>query len=524
MLGLEKQQGLFDVSQIAPGLVDSGSVYGLLAARREELFPASDFGGLFPSSLGRPSIPPAVMCSALLLQALDSLTDREAAEALTFDLRWKAACGTGVNVPAFHFSAFSYWRGKIAASDRPDLIGQAVAKVVEECGVLRGKKRRAVDSTVLDDAVARQDTVTLLARQVRAVARVVPGLAGWIGSLPGGEHYQPGAGKPDIDWDDKASKEKLVCTLVNDALAVVGRAEAITGLTEVQRDAVGLLALLAGQDVEPAEGSDGSDGRWTIAKNVAKDRVLSTVDPDARHARKTRSDKRDGFKAHVVVEPDTGIITAAKLTKAAGPGCADGQAGAGLLAEDLAVAAGEVDEVLADGAYATVEMYQVCDQVGAFPVIKPQLLIPVVPGGFTIDDFAVDPEVTTVTCPAGQTRRLPASGQASFRNCGTCPLKPRCTTSNNRAVHITDRHLAQREHRSRVADAGKVFSDSYRSKRPMVERSIAWLTRKARRVPYRGAEKNDAWLEIRVAAINLKRLLNLGLRHDNGVWQLMGTV
>ena len=80
-----------------------------------------------------------------------------------------------------------------------------------------------------------------------------------------------------------------------------------------------LLALIAGQDVEPAAGSDGTDGRWWIAQKVAPERVISVIDPDSRHAHKTRTHHQDGFKAHVAVEPETGIFTAGRLTRASGP-------------------------------------------------------------------------------------------------------------------------------------------------------------------------------------------------------------
>ena len=65
-------------------------------------------------------------------------------------------------------------------------------------------------------------------------------------------------------------------------------------------------------------GSDGTDGRWRIAEKVAPDRVISTVDPDTRHVHKTVSRRQDGFKAHIAVEPDTGIITDCALTTASG--------------------------------------------------------------------------------------------------------------------------------------------------------------------------------------------------------------
>ena len=121
--------------------------------------------------------------------------------------------------------------------------------------------------------------------------------------------------------------------LVNDALALLAGldVDAISAAGGKPAEAVALLALVAGQDVEPAEGSDGTDGRWRIARKVAPDRVISTVDPEARHAHKTRERRQDGFKAHLVVEPDTGLTTARSVTKANGPDNSDATVGAALL-------------------------------------------------------------------------------------------------------------------------------------------------------------------------------------------------
>ena len=105
--------------------------------------------------------------------------------------------------------------------------------------------------------------------------------------------------------------------LVSDANAVVAALEG-RDLDERAASALALLALVAGQDVEPAEGSDGTDGRWRIARQVAEDRVISTVDPDARHTRKSPEARRDGYRAHLAADPGTGIITDEKLTRAAG--------------------------------------------------------------------------------------------------------------------------------------------------------------------------------------------------------------
>ena len=143
-------------------------------------------------------------------------------------------------------------------------------------------------------------------------------------------------GKPAIGWDDPAAKESLVSDLVNDALAVLA---ALTGPDAPARDdaaadALGLLALVAGQDVEPAEDSDGTDGRWRIARKVASDRVISTVDTQARHTRKSKSRRRDGFRGHAAAEPETGLITDCEMTMAAGPGSSDAENGVRMAARD----------------------------------------------------------------------------------------------------------------------------------------------------------------------------------------------
>jgi hypothetical protein len=305
---------------VAGHLLPTGSVFALLAEHRHRLFPAKMFDDLFPSGRGRPSIPPEVVAAVIVLQTLHGLSDREAADAVTFDLRWKAACGVAVDAAAFHPSTLTYWRRRLAGSQRPHRIFEVVRQLIIETGAIQGKNRRALDSTVLDDAVARQDTVTQLIAAVRRVAQDVPGAADLVATCCTGYDYSR-PGKPSIAWDDQAARDQLVSALVNDALALLVAldVEAITATGGKAVEAVALLALVAGQDVEPAEGSDGTDGRWQIARKVAPDRVISTVDPQARHAHKSQHRRQDGFKAHLVVEPDTGLTTAAALTQVNGP-------------------------------------------------------------------------------------------------------------------------------------------------------------------------------------------------------------
>ena len=536
------QRDLLDVESWAGHLLPVGSVFAFLAEHRGELFAGEDFADLFPSRRGRPSVPPSVAASVLLLQTLYNVSDREAVEALTFDLRWKAACGFAIDAAGFHPSTLTYWRRRLAGSDRPQRINEAVGRVVAATGVLAGRGRRVLDSTVLDDAVARQDTITQLVAQVRRVGRLVPGAGVLVpvvctrmGALTGQGYDAPG--KPPIAWDDEDAKNDLVSALVGDALALIEALdlEVIGAQGGQAADAVALLALVAGQDVEPAEDSDGTDGRFRIARRVAKDRVISTVDPEARHAHKSVQRKQDGYKAHIAVEPETGIITASEVTKASGPDSGDAVTGIRLLEADHTLpstspsagvdvsGSGQSEpsvEVLGDSAYGTGPMLAALEEAGYVPLIKPWPLQPAVPGGFTIDDFTPGPGGGTLTCPAGITRKISPNGTATFgAACRGCPLMAQCTTATaGRSVKLNPNDALQRAHRQRASDPA--FQATYREQRPMVERSIAWLTRSTRKLRYRGVAKNNAWLHTRTAALNLRRLLNLGLTRTNGTWAI----
>lgn len=525
----DRQRELLDVEAVAGHLLPVGSVFAFLAEHRSRLFPAAMFADLFPSGRGRPSIPPEVVASVIVLQTLHGYSDREAADAATFDLRWKAACGYAIDAAGFHPTTLTYWRRRLAASERPQRIFEAVRDVVAATGAVAGKQRRALDSTVLDDAVARQDTVTQLIASIRRVSREVSGARELVGvhctglAALTGQDYT-GTGKPRIAWDDETARDELVTALVNDALALLGAldVEQITADGGKPAEAVALLALVAGQDVEPAEDSDGTDGRWRIARRTAPDRMISTVDPEARHAHKTRERRQDGFKAHLVVEPDTGLATAVKLTKPNGPENSDANVGAELVTTDATIdetTEGPV-EVLGDSAYATGDMLHRLNEKKWTPLLKPWPIKPAVDGGLTIDEFTLDTTAGTLTCPAGLTRRLSLKGTVTFgAACRDCPIRYLCTTSaRGRKVKVHEHDQLQREHRARAADEG--FQTTYRQHRPMVERSIAWLVRGARRVPYRGIEKNNNWLHHRVAALNLRRLLAMGLTIENGTWVL----
>jgi hypothetical protein len=510
----DPQREILDVESVAGHLLPAGGMFAFLAAHRRELFPDHMFVDLFSSRRGRPSIPAEVVASVIVLQTLHGLSDSEAVEAVTFDLRWKAACGLAVTAPGFHPTVLTYWRRRLADSARPRRIFEVVGQVVAQTGVLAGKTRRALDSTVLDDAVATQDTVTQLIAAIRRVARDVPGAAAVIAEHCSAHDYRD-PGKPAIAWNDPEARARLVDALVSDAHRLLGHLPDAE-LGPPAAEAVGLLALIAGQDVEPAEGSDGTDGRWQIARKVAPERVISTIDPETRHAHKTRHRRQDGYKAHVKVEPDTGLITGCALTSASGAANSDAAVGIELLADEPDPIA-----VLGDSAYGTGELLAAVAEGGHTAIIKPWPLRPAVDGGFTLDDFTVDETAGVVTCPNQLTRPITSSRWVTFgAACRDCPLRARCTTSaTGRSLRLHPHDALARAHRARAQDPQ--FQAVYRQHRPMVERSISWLVAgRNRRLRFRGTRLNDLWLHHRVAALNLRRLLILGLHHTGDTWAI----
>jgi hypothetical protein len=509
---------LLDARALVGHLVPEGSMFEFLAGHRRDLFPDGEFEDLFGSGRGRPSIPASVMASVLVLQTLHDFSDRETAEAARCDLRWKVATGMALDHKGFDASTLVYWRRRLAKSERPDRINDAVKQVTEQTGILRGRRKRAVDSTILADAVATQDTITQLISAIRRVGRQVPGAAEQIAAVCTGHDYSR-PDKPRIDWDDPDAKDALVSALVNDANALV----AALSDAELEGDAefaLALLALVAGQDVEPAEGSDGTDGRWRIVRGVAPDRVVSMVDPEARHTRKSPENRRDGYRAHVAADPETGIITDEQLTKAAGTENSDPA-----VAEKFLDNEDDTCQWYGDSAYGTGDFRGAIDDTDADEaVIKPKPLQAPVEGGFTVDDFTVDEQAGTVGCPAGHTRPISRTRVATFGAlCRDCPLRERCTKSKTgRKIVLHPRDDLLRQARRDWADKPEL-RDKYRKFRPNVERVISQVaSRGGRRLKlrYRGTTKNNAWLTRRTAGLNLRNLVGRGLTRTAGVWVL----
>jgi len=511
-----RQADLFrDTTGFCAPLVRPDSIHALLYRECHELFPDELFGDLF-ADVGRRSVPPLVVAVVMVLQRLEGLSDREAVERFTFDARWKYACGgLAFDHPGFAHTVLVDMRARLARSERPNRIFERTLDVAKAAGIVG--VRRVLDSTPLYDAVATMDTVTLVRSAIRGVLAASGDREPTLRAvLRRDDDYRTG-GKPAADWEDAAAREALVDALAGDGEAVLAALEG-EPVAPPLAEAATLLATVLGQDLE-----DGPGGRIRIARRVAPDRVISTVDPDARHGHKTNARSFDGYKGHVAIDPDHELVTATVVT----PGNAgDASVALELLADDLAEPGEPAAPVAVygDAAYGAGEILAALEDAGAVSRVKVQPATGI-SGHFTKDDFRIDLAAATVTCPAGRVARLTRHRggdlQARFRAaCATCPLASRCTTSARGRAIAVGPHEA-RLAAGRAASRDPAWRADYRATRPLVERKIAHLMRRrhgGRRARVLGRCKVGADFALLAAAVNLARLARLGLFRSGGAW------
>lgn len=523
-----RQRDLFrSTTNFCAALVADDSTYGLLHRECFTLFPEKLFSDLF-TDIGRRSVPPLVVAVVMVLQRLEGLSDREAVERFTFDARWKyAAGGLDFDYPGFVHTVLVDMRARLASSERPNRIFEVVLEVGRQAGLVG--RRRVLDSSPIYDAVATMDTVTLVRSAIRGVLAAAGELETELrGRLRRDDDYAS-AGKPVCDYEDRAAREALVDALATDAQALLLSLEE-QQLPAALKQAAELLAAVVGQDLEP-----GGDGRFRIARRVAKDRIISTVDQDARHGHKTKARSFDGYKGHIAIDPDAELVTGTAVT-AGNRG--DGTVVAELLADELAAADEDPTEVGAveaepqaedepvaneppltiygDAAYGAGPVLELLEQAGVEQRCKVQP--PRAPAGhFTKEAFSMDLATGQVTCPAGHTAVLMPDGKGRVAHfapaCSSCPLAAQCTTAKGgRSVHVGpyEAQLAS----ARREQTAPAWQADYRATRPKVERKLAHLLRRlhgGRRARVRGQPKVAADFALLAAAVNLARLAVLGV-------------
>ncbi len=537
-LGLApRQASLFrSTAAYCEGRVAPDSIYGILHRECFTLFPDGMFADLF-DDVGRRSVPPMIVAVVMVLQRIEGCSDREAADRFAFDARWKyAAGGLDFDYPGFGHTVLVDMRARLARSAKPDRIFGAALEAARAAGLVG--RRRVLDSTPLYDAVTTMDTVTLVRSAIRGLLKACDsGLAGELRRLLRRDDDYAAAGKPACDYGDPAARGELVDALARDAHALLA---ALAGqeLGPGAAQAAGLLATVTGQDLE-----QDAAGVFKIARRVAPGRVISTVDPDARHGHKTSARGFDGYKGHIAIDPDSEIVTAAEATPGNSgdaevaerlladllPGDQD-SAGGGAGDQAAPAAAGEGQPAAyGDAAYGSGEFLGQLDGAGIYNGIKCQPPA-AVKGCFPKDRFTIDLDGKTVTCPAGVTVPIrPASGRhagtARFAAaCRTCLLAAQCTSAQEGRTITIGPHEA-RLAAARIRQQDPAWKADYRATRPKVERKISHLMRRrhgGRRARVRGLAKAAADFALLAAAVNLARLSVLGVAYRNGAWAASG--
>ncbi len=521
MLGKRSpQRGLFEADHLYLDWVGRRSFYGWLASQRGKLFQDDDFAGLYCPNNGRPSVPPSLLATALLLQWYDDVSDEEARDSAKYDDRWKVALGLEQGVQPFAKSTLQLFRAQLLVHDQVAIF-QRVLDLAAECGLLkRGQPLKvAQDTTPILGRGAVKDTINLLGDAIVAVLRELARQAEdeveALARRAGLERYVAGSslkGEADIDWTDAEQRARFLQTVVADADRVLelvrqrrGELEAHSAEDRALTEAAGLLSQVLAQDIERRAGIP------AIRRGVSRDRMPSVHDPEVRHGRKSKHKRFDGHKAALVVDTDSQLIVAVDVH----PGNVPDQEGALALVEQAEANTGcPVDETIGDCAYGTGTIRQEFADAG-------RTLVASVPattnqGRFPKTEFDIDVEAGTCTCPAQQVsttlvRYRKGGGHFVFAAsvCAACPLRPQCVRGRGgRTVQLHPQEALLQQ--ARALQASPPFRD-YRRRRQAAEHAIARLVQRGlRQARYRGIPKTLFQALMAAAVVNLTLIAGLG--------------
>ncbi|MFH1141698.1 MAG: IS1182 family transposase [Chloroflexota bacterium] len=495
MLGKRSEQrGFLEADHLYLEHVGRQSFYGFLASQRGQLFRDEEFAKLYCPDNGRDSVPPSLLATALLLQAHDKVSDEEAKLRADFDVRWKVALGIAVEDRPFAKSTLQVFRAQLIIHEKVREIFQRSLKFAKETGYLRGRKMKAaVDTTYILGLGAVKDTYNLLADGIVQVASALARLErkrpkDWA-ERHGLESYFGSSMKAEagIDWDNEKERRALLGKIVADADRVLelGRlAQGRCPKESLERkgivEAAELLGQLLMQDVERKE-----DGP-ALKEGVSKDRIPSVHDPEMRHGRKSSSTRFDGHKAAVVVDTDSQLISAVGVLPGNAP---DNTRALELVEQSEANSGVKVEETIADCAFGDGATRQAFADAGRTLIAK----VPAHPQKehFAKEDFRIDLEAATCTCPAGvvtqakQRLKSHPDGEGGWQRpwgfvfpatvCSACALRPKCVASKKGKGRTVSLHpqegLLQQ---ARAFQHSEAFTE-YRKRRQVSEHRLARL-------------------------------------------------
>jgi transposase len=519
MLGKRSaQRGLFEADTQYRDFVGGNSFYAFLANHRGELFRDESFTSLYAPKRGRPSVPPSLLATALVLQTYDGVSDEEARDRAAYDLRWKVALGIEIDARPFAKSTLQEFRALLILHEEHGAIFRESLDLAKRQGYFKGKRKLklALDTTNILGRGAVKDTYNLLADGIVQVVRVLARQAGEEDLVAWAEQenlarYLTGSslkGEANLDWNDGAARRQFLAEIVADAdrvleLVRAARAQLAPGSPEDREleEAAGLLARILQQDIERQD-----DGP-RIKQGVSKDRVISVHDPEMRHGRKSKRKRFDGHKAQIAVDTDSQLITAATVLPGNAPDHDEALSMVEATEEHTECA---VDQTLADSAYGDGQTRQAFHDAGRVLIAK----VPPVTnqGRFPKTMFIIDLQTLGCTCPAQQQTndfRVARPGGGAFHFaadvCHACPLRKQCVrgrAGRTVAVHPQEALIQEARRLQLEPEFG-----SYRKKRQTVEHRLARLVQLGiRQARYVGLRKSRFQLLMAAAVANLTLL------------------
>ena len=501
--------------------VGPNTFYGFLAAQRGTIFRDEDFAGLYCLTTGRPSVPPSLLATALVLQTYDGVSDDEAKRRADYDLQWKVALGVELDARPFAKSTLQEFRAQLVIHDEQQAIFRKSLELAKQQGYFKGPGQRklkvALDTTNILGRGAVKDTYNLLADGIVLVLRVLAHqageqLRGWAERAGFGRYVTDVSvkGQAEIDWSDAGERRGLLQAIVADADRLLERVRQARGAMTADSpedvalaDAAGLLARVLAQDIERRD-----DGP-ALTDGVAPDRMPAVHDPDMRHGRKSASKRFDGHKADVAVDTDSQLITAVGVLAGNAP---DAEHALALVEATEANTGATVDETLGDCAYGDGGTRQAFSDAERTLVAKVPMLTN--QGRFPKTDFILDLDAGTCTCPAGRTTadvRPARAGGGVFRFaravCGSCPLRAQCVRgAAGRSVGVHPQEALLQE--ARAVQASPAFRE-YHARRQVVEHRIARLIQLGlRQARYVGRAKTLFQVAMAAAVANLTLLMH----------------
>jgi transposase len=513
------QRGLFEADTMYLKFVGPNTFYGFLAAHRDEIFRDEDFAKLYCLDNGRPSVPPSLLATALVLQTYDGVSDDEAKRRADYDLQWKVALSVAVDARPFAKSTLQEFRAQLIVHEEQQAIFRQSLELAKRQGYFKGKRKLkvALDTTNILGRGAVKDTYNLLSDGIVLVLRVLAKQAGeeltvWAEREGFGRYVTETSlkGQAEIDWNNASERRRFLQEIVADADRLLEQVRTTRGKLEAESaedrelaEAAGLLARVLAQDIERQ--ADGA----SLHAGVAEDRMPAVHDQEMRHGRKSKSKRFDGHKAQLAVDTDSQLIAAMAVL----PGNAPDSEQALEMVEATEEATGcAVEETIGDCAYGdggTRQQFHDAKRtlVAKVPTTTNQ-------GCFPKTDFTLDLEAGTCACPAGHTTddfRPATTGGGVFQFaatvCGSCPLRAQCARGGGgRSVSVHPQEALLQE--ARALQASAAFRD-YRSRRQAAEHRIARLTQLGiRQARYFGHAKTLFQLAMAAAVANLTLLMN----------------